>query len=138
VIGWYEEYIEKGIGMEIEPAEVFSLAEYISDELQARGWTTENAVIRMGVGSSDEFAKTLFELGLMLCVQRDNLHWRDKLLSKLASAFDVSEGFLRNLDTSWRKWPDRRSPFEPPECIFGPISRQSEALAALRGDTSPP
>lgn len=106
------------------PAEVFPLAEYLSEEMQARGWTTTDVAIQMG-GSCDAVAKNLLAVDLIMCVHSDRLLVGDDLFRGLARAFDVHEDFLRALDATWRQWPDRRSPFEPPDTIFGPISRRS-------------
>lgn len=103
------------------PAEVFHPSEYICDELEARGWTTLDVAKRMK--TSRAWAHDLFCIDLYLCVHDDNLFLDDETCEGLARAFDVSPQLFRNLDTSWRKWPDRRSPFTPPESIFSDVSR---------------
>lgn len=109
---------------DLEPAQVFSLAEYLCEEMEARGWTSDDAAIRMG-GTPDDIAKKLLRLDIVLCVQKDNMVLTDDFFEDLARAFDVSPQLFKNLDATWRKWPDRRSPFEAPDSIFGPISRRS-------------
>ncbi|MER9937394.1 hypothetical protein [Mesorhizobium sp. M0088] len=108
-----------------EPAEVFSLAEYLCEEMGARGWTTEDAAIRMG-GTPEEIARKLLKLDIVLCVQKDNMVLTDDFFEDLGRAFDVSPELFRNLDATWRKWPDRRfNGFVMPDHMFGPISRRS-------------
>lgn len=109
---------------EREPAQVFHLAEFLSDEIEAREWTTTDVAIRMG-GTEDEVARNLLVIDLIMCVHKDGLLISDKSFSGLARAFDISEQFFRNLDAQWRRWPDRRADFTPPESIFGPISRRA-------------
>jgi len=106
------------------PAEVFCLAELISDELIARGWTTEDVALRMSA-TPEEMQKNLLTLDLLMCVQRDGLLIGDQMFNGLTRVFDVDPMFFRNIDAQWRKHPDRRSPFTPPETIFGPISRRA-------------
>ena len=114
-----------GGGVERVPAEVFPLAEYISDELVARGWTTADAAIRMGGATEHQIAIDLLCLDLLMCVHKDNLLVGDRLFAGLSKAFGVSEQYFRAVDDTWRRHPDRRLPFEPPDAIFGPISRRS-------------
>ncbi len=104
------------------PAEVFCLAELLSDEMVARGWTTEDVAFRIGCGDADEFRKNLLAIDLLMCVQDDNLLVGDRIFDALTEVFEVDPMFFRNIDTAWRNHPDRRSPFKPPDCIFGPIS----------------
>lgn len=106
------------------PAEVFCLAELLSDELMARGWTTTTVALRMG-GDIEETAKNLLAIDLLMCVQDDNLLVGDRLFDGLTKVFEVDSTYFRNIDATWRKHPDRRSPFEPPDAIFGPLSRRA-------------
>lgn len=106
---------------EIEPAEVFCLAEFLCDEMIARGWTTDDVGTRMNTLRGPYM--NIAVVDLLMAVQKDGLLIDDETFAGLASAFDVSETCLRNLDATWRKWPDRRSPFSPPESIYGPLSR---------------
>lgn len=105
------------------PAEVFSLAEHLYDEMIARGWKTENAAVRMH--TKHGAAMDLFCLDLMMCVQDDNLILDDEFLSGLGRAFGVDPQTLRNIHDGWLKHPDRRSPFVVPEEVFGPTSRRA-------------
>jgi hypothetical protein len=105
---------------EREPAEVFCLAEFLYDEMEARGWQTDDVAARMG--GADPW-RDLMVLNLIMCVHKDALIVDDATFRGLARAFDVSEDMLRNLDAVWRRWPERRSAFTPPESIFGEVSR---------------
>lgn len=107
------------------PAEVFCLAELLSDEMQARGWRTEDVAARMSE-TIDELAKNLLTIDLLMCVQRDNLLVGDRMFDALAEVFEVDSMFFRNIDRAWREAPpERRQPFTPPEGIFGPVSRRA-------------
>lgn len=105
------------------PAEVFCLAESLSDEIIARGWTTEDVAVRMCTSRGP--AMDLLIIDMLMCVQDDGLLIDEETFDGLARAFDVDPQFFRNLHAIWTQWPDRRSPFEPPESIFGPTSRQA-------------
>lgn len=107
---------------EIVPAEVFSLADFLCDEMDARGWTTDD--VARGMGEPDKIASNALKVGLLISVQKDSLILSDDDFAGLARAFDVSEALFRNLDAVWRKWPDRRSDFSAPEHLFGPIVRR--------------
>ena len=111
--------------VERAPAEVFSLAEMLCDEMTARGWTTDDVALRMGGRTADAIARDVLVVALLISVQKDGLLIGDGTFAGLARAFDVSEEYLRNIDAGWRRWPDRRSPFEAPEALFGPIFRRS-------------
>lgn len=103
------------------PTEVHPLAHYLCEEMEARGWTSDDVALRMG-GDEEEVARNMLVVNLILSVHKDSLVFEDATLAKLAKAFDVSAAFFRNLDAIWRDHPDRRIPFTPPESIFGPIS----------------
>jgi hypothetical protein len=106
------------------PAEVFCLAELLSDEMIARGWTTEDVAVRMSA-TVDDLAKNLLALDLLMCVHDDKLLVGDRMFDGLTQVFGVDPLFFRNIDAVWREHPDRRSPFTPPEVIFGPTSRRA-------------
>lgn len=103
------------------PVQVFHFSEFICEELSERGWTTEDIAKRMN--TSREFWRDLLIVDLLLCVHDDKLILDDETCGGLARAFGVSPQFFRNLDETWRDFPDRRSPFTPPEEVFGPVSR---------------
>lgn len=73
------------------------------------------------MGGTDP-CRDLLAVDLYLCVHSDGLLLDDATAEGLSRAFGVSAEFFRNLDTSWRNNPGRRSPFTPPESVFGEIS----------------
>lgn len=115
--------IRGGAAVMQSPADVFCLAEHLCEEMQARGWRTEDVAARMGTPSGA--AMDLFCLDLVMAVQDDGLIIDEEFFGGLARAFDVSAEFFRNLHEGWKRHPDRRSPFKCPEEIFGPISRRA-------------
>lgn len=106
--------------MERRPASVWPLGSFLAEEMQARGWTTDDVVRRMPTLVPE---RDLMAFMITLCVHKDGLLIGDKMFYMLAAAFNVSEEFLRNLDKVWRDNPDAREPFECPDELFGPISR---------------
>jgi hypothetical protein len=106
------------------PAEVWPLASFLYDEMKARGWNTDDCASRMGAETPDELGVDMLTLSLIMCVHKDNCLVGDAMFHKLSLAFDMSEQFFRNLDETWRNAPaDRRSPWECPEDIFGPVTK---------------
>ena len=106
------------------PAEVFPLAEILGDEMEARGWTTDDVAIQMG-GDEDEIAKNMLIVMLLLSVQKEGLVIGDKTLAGLTRAFDVDTAFFLNIDNAWRNAPAvSRRFYSPPERLFGPVSRR--------------
>ena len=105
------------------PAQAFCLGEILYDELVARGWRTEDAAVRMGRNRNAGI--DLFMLDTILCVPEEKLLIPDDLFDALGRAFEVEPQFLKNLHQAWLDAPpERRSPFEAPDEIFGPISRR--------------
>ena len=98
------------------PAQVFCLAEYLADEMMARGWTASDLALR--IGNKRDPGLTLLSLRMLLCIQRDNLIIDDKTFADLARAFGISERMLRSLHAVWLAWPDRRSKWKCPEEIL--------------------
>ena len=101
---------------ELEPAEVFPLAEYLCDEMDARGWGTADVAVRM----PGDAAMNQMKVDLVLTVVDRGLIVDDETFDGLALAFGVSRGFFRHLDAVWRQWPDRRAEFSAPERLFEP------------------
>ena len=99
------------------PAQVFHIAEYLCEEILARGWTTADVGRRMKTSRSAEV--DILIVDMLLCVHEDGLLLDDETCDGLGRAFGVNPTFFRNLDTIWRKWPDRRASFTPPESVFG-------------------
>lgn len=98
------------------PAEVFSLAEYLADEMRERGWKTSDVAARMGNERGYDMDAFIFEL--VLAGGSDEATIDDETFAGMAQAFEVSEDLLRNIDTSWRQFPDRRSAYEAPDDMF--------------------
>lgn len=101
-----------------EPIEVWPLASYLAEEMEARDWTTDDVAKRMG----GELWRDCLVVATLLSVQEDNLIVGDDTFIGLSLAFDVSEDLFRNLDQLWRDYPDRREPFEAPDRLFGPLT----------------
>ena len=98
------------------PAQVFHMAEFLCEEILARGWTTADVAKRMKTSRSPEVDTLIIDM--LICVHKDGLLMDDETCDGLGRAFDVSPEYFRNLDNEWRKWPDRRSPFTPPDSVF--------------------
>lgn len=101
--------------------EVYSLADYLSEELEARGWTTSDLAFRM----PGDYVRNKLKADLFLAVQSDGLLLDDGTCAAFADALGVSPELLRNLDTLWREHSDIRVPFTPPESVFGDDIRWS-------------
>lgn len=98
------------------PAEVFSLAQYLAEEMRERGWKTSDVATRMGNERGYGMDAFCFELVLAGCSEEVAID--DDTFAGMARAFDVSEQLFRNLDASWRQFPDRRSGYEAPDEMF--------------------
>ena len=105
---------------ERKPAEVFSLASYLAEEMEARGWTSMHVGIRMSADDSgrDEISRNILVVELLLACQDDGLVITPQLYRQLERAFGVSEGFFEQLNQLWLEYPDRRVKFEAPEYLF--------------------
>lgn len=105
---------------EDEPIEVYSLSEYLCEEMQARGWRSGDVARRMGGSTEREQSINQLAVELLLAVQDERLKSNQKIFAQLDAAFGVSDGFFNGLYDLWLKWPDRRVPFETPDDLFGP------------------
>ena len=117
------------------PAQVWPLASYIAEEMEARGWTTDDLALRMGEHTAEGVGVDMLTAMLLLSVQDDKLLVGDEMFAKLSVAFDVDEMYFRNLDAVWRNNPDRRAAFEAPESLFGPVSTSGLDHAATAAPT---
>lgn len=79
------------------PAEAFHPAEFILEEMRARGWKLDDVAIRMG-GDEDMNALTL---GLYLTVRLPGMRLGDKTAAALGCAFDVDAQYFLNLEAAW-------------------------------------
>ena len=113
------------------PAEVFSLAEMLGDEMQARGWTIEDAGGRMGI---DGPARDTLVLATAMAVQSEGLLLTDDFMAGLARAFDVSPEFFRNMHAQWLAHPQARQPYEVPDSLFGPWLRTALGAEQAEGE----
>jgi hypothetical protein len=95
------------------PIEVWPLASYIADEMQARGWTAVDVANRM----SGDYPHNVCEVNLMLAVQSDNMIL-DNLIPRVALAFGVSPEYFHALHRGWLRNPSARQPFTCPEGIL--------------------
>lgn len=108
------------MGTEREPAEVYCLAEFLAEEMLVRGWTAADVGRRMCIAL--DWKHDALVLDVILAVQKDGLQINDETFDGLARAFDISPQFFRNIDEMWRKWPDRRVPFECPDNVFSKVA----------------
>jgi hypothetical protein len=112
--------------LERRPASVWPLASFVCEEMQARGWNTDDVAMRMGSATDEEFGTDLLAFGFLMSVQDDGLLIGDEMFRKLSLAFGASEDYFRNLDSAWRNAPpDRREPFDCPDEIYGPLLKAS-------------
>lgn len=99
------------------PAEVFSLAECLCDEMEERGWTTKDVAAYMGDTQSLPINLLTFEMVLAV-PNEPGATIDDETFAGMARAFGVSEQFLRNIDRDWRAHPEKQQPFTAPEHLF--------------------
>lgn len=96
------------------PVQVFSLAEHLADEMQARGWTCVDVARRM----PGDYAVNVGIINFTLAITEEKITLCDETAEALAAAFDVSAESLKTIHQMWDQWPDRRSPFECPEHLL--------------------
>ncbi|MDB5531584.1 MAG: hypothetical protein JWR51_4687 [Devosia sp.] len=101
-----------------EPVEVFSLAQYLGEEMDERGWTSWDVAARMGGKDLSLDALTVDILLAVQGVPREKVVIGADMYRQLERAFGVSEGFLEALNAAWERYPDRRAAFEAPEDLF--------------------
>lgn len=86
------------------PAQGFHVWEYISDEMEARGWDQWELARRMGGDLNVNY------LTLELCQLEDKrLVLGEEAAKQLAHAFGTSHQIWLNLDESWRAWANNRN-----------------------------
>lgn len=106
-----------------EPAEVFCMQEYLAEEMQTRGWKTEDVAVRMGTHRGA--AMDLFLFDIIMCVPDEKLIIDDEMFTAFGRAFGVDPQFLKNLHAVWLAHPGKRAPFNVPDSLFGPTSRRA-------------
>ncbi len=79
----------------LTPAEVFHPADFVEDELEARGWSWERLAVEMG----GDFEKNLCTLEFLQL--RDSRLRMGDLAADLGRAFGTSAEFWTNLEASW-------------------------------------
>lgn len=79
------------------PAEVFHPAEFILEEMNARGWELDDVAARMG-GNSE---MNVLALGLYLTTRLPGMRLGDKTAAGLGRAFDVDGRYFLNLEAAW-------------------------------------
>lgn len=100
------------------PCEVFSLSEFVCEEMDARGWTTSDIALRMDNGQS--FTRNLLTINITLVLSPMNRGCLigDEMFAGLSNAFHISEKFFRSIHAIWEHNPDKRSAFEPSDCLL--------------------
>ncbi len=83
------------------PAQVFSLAQYLGEEMDERGWTSWDVGSRMGGENEDQKSQDAFVVECILSVLDGSLKWTPELYRQLERAFSVSEGFFERLNQPW-------------------------------------
>jgi plasmid maintenance system antidote protein VapI len=91
--------------------EVWPLATYLAEEMQARGWTDKDVAKRI----PGDYTHNLLFVGLTLTIQDEKMILTDQSAKVLADAFGTSPEYIKNLHKSWLENPAGRQPFECPE-----------------------
>lgn len=80
-------------------AEAFHPSEFIFDELNARGWDINTLAQKM----SGDYRVNYLALDFYLTFGKDyvGLRMGECVIKDLASIFDVSEDYFRNLEKAW-------------------------------------
>ena len=86
-------------------AEAFHPSVFISDELEARGWSKEMLAIAM----TGDIDRNILMLDLYMEVgpERPNMRIGKTLSKKLSHAFGTSQQFWLNLEAEWLKRAER-------------------------------
>lgn len=89
---------------EFIPAESFHPAEYIEDELQARGWSYADLAQRMGM---DDFDLHLCEIDLYL-TRHPGLRMDQQFAESIGRAFGTGAETWLGLEKSWLEFVERQ------------------------------
>lgn len=76
-----------------KPAEVFPPAQFIREELHARGWTQKKLAKRSG-----------WPLFQVACLCSGDMSIRRDAAVMLAKAFDTDAIYWLNLEAAWQEW----------------------------------
>ena len=97
-----------------KPVMVFSLAEYLADEMQARRWTAVDVAKRM----PGDYGLNVLIVNFTLAITDEKLLMTDDLAEGFADAFNVSPDLFHNLHQKWVDHPEARQPFKCPDHLF--------------------
>jgi len=81
----------------------YTLADFLQEEMDERGWTVRDVAMRMGGITEHEIVIDWCTVDLAMHVHDTNLLLDAETAEKLGRAFSVPPEFLVNLDASWRK-----------------------------------
>lgn len=96
------------------PVEVWPLAYYLAEEMEARGWRATDVAARM----PGDCGRNIIMVNLLLSVQDEKMLLDAQIMSALGDAFDVSADLFKNLHNNWLQWPAARQAFECPEHLL--------------------
>jgi plasmid maintenance system antidote protein VapI len=87
-------------------AEGFHPSEFIREELEARGWSLDELVMRMTDGDHDEYGVTRlgFDFYFEIGPTEPGLRLGDENARLMAAAFGVSSELFLNLERTWLEW----------------------------------
>lgn len=87
-----------------EDVEVFSLAQFVAEEMDARDWTSMDVAARM----PGDFGVNALMVDVLLAVQgqpHEKVKVDEAFCTPLEDAFGVSRGFFLRLNSGWDKYP---------------------------------
>ena len=99
----------------IIPAEVWPMASFMAEEMEARGWTAVDVAQRM----PGDYEKNALIVNLLLVVNKENLIIDSVECSRLGEAFGVDGEYFLNLHRYWLDHPIARQEFKCPEHLLG-------------------
>lgn len=100
------------------PAEVWPMASFMAEEMEARGWDAFDVAERM----PGNYMRNVFVVSLLLAVQSESLIFDEDESQRLGTAFDVDPQFFLNLHRSWLDHPAARQEFKCPEHLFAGLN----------------
>ena len=80
------------------PAEAFPLSDFLQEEMDERGWTLEDVVIRMG----GNYEKDFLTLLLVMNIHEKNVFLGETSAKSLGKAFDMDPEYFLKIDETWR------------------------------------
>lgn len=88
-------------------AKCFHVAEFLQEEMDARGWSIEELARRMG-GDKEQVKGWQLTVELTLYSRDPDVHLGYQTAKALARAFVTSAEFWDNIDSAWRGWIRRQ------------------------------